>query len=320
MKIGTLQLKNPWFLAPLAGFTDAVMRTLCEEQGAALTYTEMVSAKGLYYGGKGTNELTYIPEGAGPTVIQIFGSEPDVMAFAARELESHPNAILDINMGCPVPKVVRNGDGSALMKDPALVHDIVKAVTAATGKPVTIKIRKGFDESTANAVEVALAAQEGGASAVCVHGRTRSQYYSGTVDRGIIKDVKDALRIPVIASGDVTDAASGMSMLEETGCDMVMIGRGALGNPWIFRELDAAFKGEEIPPRPTDEERIAMMIRHLEMLCNLKGEITGVKEFRKYIVRYTKGMQGAASMRRRANDTASLKDMKEVIEIGCKKE
>ena len=298
MKIGNLQVKNPWFLAPLAGFTDAVMRTLCEEQGAALTYTEMVSAKGLYYGGKGTNELTYIPEGAGPTAIQIFGSEPDVMAFAARELESHPNAILDINMGCPVPKVVRNGDGSALMKDPALVHDIVKAVTAATSKPV----------------------QEGGASAVCVHGRTRSQYYSGTVDRGIIKDVKDALRIPVIASGDVTDAASGMSMLEETGCDMVMIGRGALGNPWIFRELDAAFKGEEIPPRPTDEERIAMMIRHLEMLCNLKGEITGVKEFRKYIVRYTKGMQGAASMRRRANDTASLKDMKEVIEIGCKKE
>ena len=317
IRIGNLEIASPWLLAPLAGFTDAVMRSLCEEQGAALTYTEMVSAKGLYYGGSKTGDLTYIPEGAGPTAIQIFGSEPEIMAYAAHELEDLPNVILDINMGCPVPKVVRNGDGSALMKDPGLVHDIVKAVTAATAKPVTVKIRKGFENSSPNAVEVALAAQEGGASAVCVHGRTRSQYYSGLADRGIIKDVKDALRIPVVASGDVTDAASGMSMLAETGCDMVMIGRGALGNPWIFRELDAAFRGEEIPPRPSDEERIAMMIRHLEMLCDLKGEDTGVREFRKFIMRYTKGMRGAASMRRRANETASLEDMKEVIRIGC---
>ncbi|MBE6027805.1 MAG: tRNA dihydrouridine synthase DusB [Clostridiales bacterium] len=317
MRIGNLEIVSPWLLAPMAGFTDAVMRTLCEEQGAALTYTEMVSAKGLYYGGSKTNDLTYIPEGAGPTAIQIFGSEPDIMAYAAHELDSLPNALLDINMGCPVPKVVRNGDGSALMKDPDLVHDIVKAVTGATAKPVTVKMRKWFEENSPNAVEVALAAQEGGASAVCVHGRTRSQYYSGTVDRGIIKDVKDALKIPVIASGDVTDAVSGMEMLKETGCDMVMIGRGALGNPWIFRELDAAYRGEEIPSRPSDEERIAMMIRHLEMLCDLKGETTGVKEFRKYIMRYTKGIRGAASMRRRANDSVSLRDMKEVISIGC---
>lgn len=316
MTIGNITIESPWLLAPMAGFTDAALRTLCEEQGAALTYTEMVSAKGLYYGGSGTSELTYIPEGAGPTAIQIFGSEPDIMAFAANKLDSLPNVILDINMGCPVPKVVRNGDGSALMKDPGLVHDIVKAVTAATKKPVTVKIRKGFEEGIANAVEVALAAQEGGASAVCVHGRTRGQYYSGTVDRGIIKDVKEALRIPVIASGDVTDAATGMSMLSETGCDMVMIGRGALGNPWIFRELDAAYKGADIPPRPSDEERTAMMIRHLEMLCDLKGENTGVKEFRKFIMRYTKGIRGAASMRRRANETASLEEMKEVIRIG----
>jgi tRNA-dihydrouridine synthase B len=313
-KIGNLELASPWVLAPLAGFTDAVMRTLCEEQGAALTYTEMVSAKGLYYGGSKTSDLTYIPEGAGPTAIQIFGSEPEIMAFAARELDRLKNEVLDINMGCPVPKVVRNGDGSALMRDPGLVCDIVKAVTSATEKPVTVKIRKGFD--TANAVEVALAAQEGGASAVCVHGRTREQYYSGVVDRNIIKDVKEALSIPVIASGDVTDAASGMSMLAETGCDMVMIGRGALGNPWIFRELDAAYKGLDIPPRPSDEERTAMMLRHLEMLCGLKGETTGVKEFRKYIIRYTKGMHGAAAVRRRANDVLSLKEMKEVIQIG----
>ena len=314
IKIGNLELASPWVLAPLAGFTDAVMRTLCEEQGAALTYTEMVSAKGLYYGGSKTSDLTYIPYGAGPTAIQIFGSEPDIMAFAARELSSMKNEVLDINMGCPVPKVVRNGDGSALMRDPGLVHDIVKAVASAAEKPVTVKIRKGFD--TANAVEVALAAQEGGAAAVCVHGRTREQYYSGTVDRHIIKDVKEALSIPVIASGDVTDAAGGMSMLAETGCDMVMIGRGALGNPWIFRELDAAYKGLEIPPRPSDEERTAMMLRHLEMLCGLKGETTGVKEFRKYIIRYTKGMHGAAAVRRRANDVLSLEEMKEVIQIG----
>ena len=255
-----------------------------------------------------------MPEGAGPTAIQIFGSEPEIMAFAARELSSLKNEVLDINMGCPVPKVVRNGDGSALMRNPELVYEIVKAVAAAAGKPVTVKIRKGFD--TPNAVEVALAAQEGGAAAVCVHGRTRSEYYSGSVDRSIIKDVKEALDIPVIASGDVTDAETGMSMLAETGCDMVMIGRGALGNPWIFRELDAAYKGLDIPPRPSDEEKTAMMLRHIEMLCELKGETTGVKEFRKYIIRYTKGMHGAAAVRRRANDVISLKEMKEVIQIG----
>ena len=314
IRIGNLELTSPWILAPLAGFTDAVMRTLCEEQGAALTYTEMVSAKGLYYGGSKTGDLTYIPEGAGPTAIQIFGSEPEIMAYAARELRDLRNEVLDINMGCPVLKVVRNGDGSALKRDPELVFEIVKAVASAAGKPVTVKIRKGFDRP--NAVEVALAAQEGGASAVCVHGRTREQYYSGVVDREIIRDVKKALNIPVIASGDVTDAATGMSMLKETGCDMVMIGRGALGNPWIFRELDAAYKGLGIPPRPSDEERISMMLRHLEMLCRLKGESTGVKEFRKYIIRYTKGMHGATAVRRRANDAVSLEEMKEVINIG----
>ena len=311
MNIGNLTLKSPFVLAPMAGFTDAVMRTLCEEQGAALTYTEMVSAKGLYYGGSKTNNLTYIPDGAGPTAIQIFGSEPEVMAYAARELDSLKNEVLDINMGCPVPKVVRNGDGSALMRDPDLVCEIVKAVSSATEKPVTVKIRKGFDRP--NAVEVALAAQEGGAAAVCVHGRTRSQYYSGETDRNIIREVKNALNIPVIASGDVTDAASGMSMLSETGCDMVMIGRGALGNPWIFRELDCAYRGEPVPPAPPAAERKAMMIRHLEMLCELKGEYTGVREFRKYITRYTKGLPGAAALRRSSNDIAGLDEMARVI-------
>ena len=315
MKIGNIELKNPWLLAPMAGFTDAVMRTLAFEQGASLAYTEMVSAKGLYYGGSRskTAELTFIPEGAGPTAIQIFGSEPEVMAYAARELDGLPNALLDINMGCPVPKVVKNGDGSALMQDPSLVYDIVKAVCEATDKPVTIKTRKGFTDDAPNAVEVALAAEEAGASAVCIHGRTRSQYYSGSVDRLIIRDVKEALKIPVIASGDVTDAGSGMGMLSETGCDLVMIGRAAIGNPWLFRELDAAYRGEEIPDAPTTEEITDLMVRHLDMLASLKGERVAVREFRKYIMRYTKGMPGAAGLRRSANDISDIEEMKALL-------
>ena len=297
----------------MAGFTDAVMRTLCEEQGAALTYTEMVSAKGLYYGGSKTGRLTYIPEGAGPTAIQIFGSEPEVMAYAARELVDLPNAVLDINMGCPVPKVVRSGDGSALMKDPGLVYEIVKATAGASSKPVTVKIRKGFSDDAPNAVEVARAAEAGGCAAVAVHGRTRSQYYSGSVDRDIIRKVKEAVSVPVIASGDVTTPEEGMNMLSETGCDFVMIGRGALGNPWLFRELDCAYRGEELPPPPSNAERKAMMIRHLEMLCGLKGEGTGVREFRKYITRYTKGLPGAAVLRRNANDITTLEGMTQAI-------
>ena len=315
MKIGDLEIESPWLLAPMAGFTDAVTRTLCEEQGASLTYTEMVSAKGLYYGGSRskTAELTYIPEGAGPAVIQIFGSEPDVMAFAAKELDHLPNRILDINMGCPVPKVVRNGDGSALMKDPSLIYDIVKAVCKATDKPVTIKTRKGFTDDEPLAVEASLAAEEAGASAVCIHGRTRSQYYSGEVDRNIIREVKEALHIPVIASGDVTDAESGMSMLKETGCDLVMIGRGAVGYPWIFRELNAAYRGDDVPPPPPWTEIREMMIRHLDMLSALKGEHVAVKEFRKYIMRYTKGMRGASGLRRKACEINDAEEMKALI-------
>ena len=315
MKIGNLELNNPWLLAPMAGFTDAVTRTLCEEQGASLTYTEMVSAKGLYDGGSRskTAALTYIPDNAGPTAIQIFGSEPDIMAFAAKELQPLSNRIVDINMGCPVPKVVKNGEGSALMLDPPLVYDIVKAVCGATDKPVTIKTRKGFTEDKPLAVEVALAAEEAGASAVCIHGRTRSQYYSGNVDRGIIRAVKESVKIPVIASGDVVDAESGMSMLAETGCDLVMVGRGALGNPWVFRELNAACRGSEIPKRPAEDEIRNMMIRHLDMLASLKGEHVAVREFRKYIMRYTRGMKGASGLRRKACEITDINEMKALI-------
>ena len=307
----------PVELAPMAGYTNLPFRLMAEKYGADRVTTEMVSAKGLYYRDKKTAKLmATVPEETAAGV-QIFGSDPKIIAEAVeRYINPLDFDFVDFNAGCPAPKIVKNGDGSALMRDPKLVYEIVKAVTAATDKPVTVKTRKGFSENDCNAVEVALAAQEGGASAVCIHGRTRSQYYNGTVDRSIIRDVSEALSVPVIASGDVTDAESGMSMLAETGCDMVMIGRGALGNPWIFRELDAAYRGLEIPPRPSDEERIAMMLRHLEMLCGLKGESTGVREFRKYIVRYTKGMHGAAAVRRRANDAASLEEMKEVIRIG----
>ena len=313
-RIGNIELDSPFLLAPLAGITDAVMRTLCEEQGASLTYTEMVSAKGLYYGDRKTPQLVFIPENAGPTAVQIFGSEPDVIEFAASRLDSLPNVILDINMGCPVPKVVKNGDGSALMQNPDLVHDIVSAAVKGSSKPVTIKIRKGFTDDNINAPEVASAAEAGGAAAVAVHGRTRPQYYSGKADWDIIREVKKAVNIPVIGNGDVFDAETGLRMLDETGCDLVMIGRGAIGNPWIFRDLRRALAGEEPLPRPDGQERTAMMIRHLEMLTDLKGETTGVREFRKFVVYYTKGLRGSARVRREVNNADTSERMKEIIE------
>lgn len=307
------KLSGPFLLAPLAGVTDAVMRRICFREGASLAYTEMVSAKGLYYGDRKTESLLYIPEDAGPTSIQIFGSDPEIMGYAAEKLAERNNFSLNINMGCPVPKVVRNGDGSALMKNPDLVYDVVRAVADKAGKPVSVKFRKGFDDDHINAVEIAKACEAAGAAAVIVHGRTREQYYSGKADWSIIRQVKEAVDIPVIGNGDVFTGADGVKMMKETGCDLVMVARGAQGNPWIFRELMAAWRGEPEPEKPSASEVREMMYQHLDQLVELKGEYAAVREMRKHIAWYTKGRKNGASIRKAVNQIESARQMKEAI-------
>ncbi len=307
------KLSGPFLLAPLAGVTDAVMRRICFREGASLAYTEMVSAKGLYYGDRKTESLLYIPEDAGPTSIQIFGSDPEIMGYAAEKLAERNNFSLNINMGCPVPKVVRNGDGSALMKNPDLVYDVVRAVADKAGKPVSVKFRKGFDDDHINAVEIAKACEAAGAAAVIVHGRTREQYYSGKADWSIIRQVKEAVDIPVIGNGDVFTGADGVRMMKETGCDLVMVARGAQGNPWIFRELMAAWRGEPEPEKPSASEVREMMYQHLDQLVELKGEYAAVREMRKHIAWYTKGRKNGASIRKAVNQIESARQMKEAI-------
>jgi len=313
LRIGNLILDNPFFLAPLAGITDAPTRRLCKEQGAALVFTEMVSGKGLWYGDKNTGKLLHTYEEEQPVGVQIFGHEPDVMAFTAREIDKLPCALIDINMGCPVPKIVKNGEGSALLKNPDLIYDVVSAVVKNTSKPVTVKIRIGWDDNSINCVEVAHAISAAGASAISVHGRTREQFYSGKADWSKIAAVKRAVDIPVVGNGDVVDAKSAMAIMEQTGCDFVMIGRGALGNPWIFKEVLAAWRGEDLPQPPTKEEKKLMMVRHLQDLADLKGEYAAVREMRKHVGWYLKGVHGAAAFRGKVNQITDINELKRTI-------
>ncbi len=310
MFIGNVELKNNVFLAPMAGVTDKPYRTICINMGCGLTYSEMVSAKGLFYNSANTEKLMECDEKSRPYAIQLFGSEPEIMGSMAKRIECMPFDILDVNMGCPAPKIVKNGDGSALMKNPELVREIVSAMVSSQKKPVTVKIRKGFDDLSINAVEVALAAQKGGASAVTVHGRTREQYYSGKADWDIIKEVKNALDVPVIGNGDVFSPESAKAMFDYTGCDAIMIGRAAEGNPWIFKRITHYIKTGELLPEPEPDEKCRTVLLHARMLIDFKGEYIGVREMRRHLAYYTKGMPQAAAMRAEINTVMSYEDIK----------
>ncbi|WP_050642069.1 MULTISPECIES: tRNA dihydrouridine synthase DusB [Clostridia] len=313
LKIGNVQLQNSYILGPMAGVTDLPFRLLCKEQGAGLVCMEMVSAKGILYNNKNTESLLEIHPDEMPASLQLFGSDPKIVSEMAKRIEERPFAILDINMGCPVPKVVRNGEGSALMKNPKLVFDLVSAVVKAIEKPVTVKIRKGFDEQHVNAVEIAKIIEEAGAAAVAVHGRTREQYYSGKADWEIISKVKDAVSIPVIGNGDVTSGERAIAMREQTGCDGVMIARGAQGNPWIFSELTAYEQTGMLPPRPSVGEIKNTMLRHAVLQLEYKGEYLGIREMRKHVAWYVKGLHGAARLRDAINKVETYEELENIL-------
>ncbi len=315
LTIGNVELDNPVILAPMAGVTDLPFRLLCKEQGAGLLCMEMVSAKAIYYNSKNTEALMEIHPEECPVSLQLFGSDADIMAEMAKRIEERPFAILDINMGCPVPKVVNNGEGSALMKNPKLVEEIVSKVSRAINKPVTIKIRRGFDDNHLNAVEIAKIAESAGAAAVAVHGRTREQYYSGKADWECIRAVKEAVKIPVIGNGDITDAYAAKTMFEQTGCDGVMIGRGSQGNPWIFREVVQYLQTGEIPDRPTMAEVRRTVERHAALQLEIKGEYTGVREMRKHLAWYTTGYPNSAKFRQMVNCMETMDDLLKSLDM-----
>ena len=315
LKIGNVELENRYILGPMAGVTDLPFRLLCREQGAGLLCMEMVSAKAILYNNRNTKALLEIHPDEKPVSLQFFGSDPEIMSEMAKRIEERPFDILDINMGCPVPKVVKNGEGSALMKNPKLVYEIVSSMVKAIEKPVTVKIRKGFDDDHVNAVEIAKIIEEAGAAAVAVHGRTREQYYSGKADWDIIRQVKEAVSIPVIGNGDVTSPEKADELVRYTGCDGVMIARGAQGNPWIFSQMCAWEETGEVPPRPDKDEVREMMLKHARLQLQYKGDYVGIREMRKHVAWYTKGIPNAARLRERINQVESYEELENLLTV-----
>lgn len=313
-KIGNVSIENPFVLAPMAGVTDLPFRRLCKEQGAGLICMEMVSAKAVSFHNKNTEALMEIDPGEHPVSLQLFGSEPYLMGEVAKSIEERPFDILDINMGCPVPKVVNNGEGSALLKNPQLIAEIVKSVSSAINKPVTVKVRIGFEKEKVDIVDIARRVEDAGAAAIAVHGRTREQYYSGKADWDAIRRVKEAVSIPVIGNGDVDSPKKAEDMLRETGCDGVMVGRAVRGNPWIFRELNHYFATGEILPRPSAKEVREMILRHARDQITVKGEYTGIREMRKHVAWYTAGMRHSAALRRESNQIGSYEELEKLLE------
>ena len=314
LKIGNVELANSYILAPMAGVTDLPFRLLCKEQGAGLLCMEMISAIAIQYNNRNTKALLEIHPEEEPVSLQLFGSDPEVISEIAKRIEELPFAILDINMGCPVPKIVRNGEGSALMNQPKLVYEIVSKTAKAIQKPVTVKIRKGFNEESINAVEIAKIIEDAGAAAIAVHGRTREQYYSGKADWDIIRQVKEVVSIPVIGNGDVVSGESALAMMRETGCDGVMIGRGAQGNPWIFSELVEYEKTGVMPARPSNEELKEMMLRHARLQIQYKGEYLGIREMRKHVSWYTTGLPNSAKLRGEINAVEYYEELEKLLE------
>ena len=313
LTIGNITLKGNLILAPMAGVTDLPFRLLCKEMGCNMLYTEMVSAKAILYKNKNTKELLNIDKNEHPVGVQLFGSDPDIMAQIAAQVEEGECDFIDINMGCPVPKIVNNGEGSALLKQPKLVEEILTKMVKAVNKPVTVKIRKGFENGTVYAVEIAKIAESCGVSAIAVHGRTREQYYSGKADWDVIKDVKKAVKIPVIGNGDIFSAEDAKAMKEYTGCDGLMVARGARGNPWIFREIKEYLENGNVIDKPTINDIREMIIRHAKMLVNYKGEYTGIREMRKHIAWYTAGLPHSAELRRMCNQIETMENLVETV-------
>ncbi|GAA0701777.1 tRNA dihydrouridine synthase DusB [Paraclostridium ghonii] len=309
MKIGNVTLDNKVFLSPMAGVTDLPFRLICKEQDCGMLYTEMINAKALCYDDQNTKKMLKIEEEEHPVAVQIFGSDPNFMGRAAEILNEYPNEILDINMGCPAPKVVKNGDGSALMKNPKLAEEVLKSVVKNSKKPVTLKIRKGWDDNNINAVEIAKIAEACGISALAIHGRTREQYYSGKADWDIIAKIKENINIPVIGNGDVFEVEDAINMINKTNCDAIMIGRGAQGNPWIFKRINHYMKTGEILPEPSGEEKINTALKHLKLAVDEHGEYVAVREMRKHIAWYLKGLRGSARLRDEINKIESYEEV-----------